>query len=494
MYRFVVITLLLAFGVAQVPAQTVAPEALVPSGLHLSLDGLGGYSTDVGYPYDRLGAGLAFADDFFSTAASVVVTNDGKYNPSEAWMYGIGDQYFLLDEGYARFASGHIAFEGGYLKDLAPFDDPYELFLNPLGHSSRGMDLVYQTDRFYFESRWIGINYLSAFAYGYGDPTHAATQWVDKGMNYHVIGAKVGGFFFGLEDSVVYLGRNFDALYFLSPLPSILIRSIFATGLSNNPWDTVPNNDHSLMGLFGQYQSGPLYLFARALVNDLNLNFIFGDTGPFASGNVNKLAWSLGGRFKTSVGTFGLFHAGATDYTYAASYPDPTNFNVNPLEYTYYPVVSLNGSKMVDITDNYIGFQYGEDALAFMATFDTTLMRYAPTAFDLSSALEFVINGSKSPDKPLHAYNQYDEIPQKIQIFANDPVLEYILTFRNKLSKQLGPLTLTFELDIGYDLNKLGIGPINASLAAQNAPLEYQPLAGVDEPIFSLTIGGTLSL
>ena len=248
------------------------------------------------------------------------------------------------------------------------------------------------------------------------------------------------------------------------------------------------------MGLFGQYKADPYYAFARILINDLNLNFLFGNSGSVSASNVNKLAWSLGGRMKTDAGTFGFFHAGATDYTYAASYPDPVNFNVSPFEYTYYPVVSLNGSTMIDIQDNYIGFQYGENALAFLGTFDTVLFSNSPYSFALSSGLELVLNGSKSPDKPLQGYADYPDVPQKIQLFANDPVLEYILVLRNKLSKELAPFTLSAELDIGYDWNKLGVGPISAALAAQNAPLEYRPMAGSNSVIFTIILGGTYHL
>ena len=46
-------------------------------------------------------------------------------------MTAVGGQYFLLDQGYIRFAWKNFSLEGGYLKNLAPFDDPYELFLNP---------------------------------------------------------------------------------------------------------------------------------------------------------------------------------------------------------------------------------------------------------------------------------------------------------------------------------------------------------------------------
>lgn len=496
--RHLGLVILLAIVACSLSAQEMRPVA--EQGLHFDFGAGGGYSTDTnvdlaGRPFDRLTAGFSFADDFFSTGASFIVTNDGRYNPSESWMPSVGNQYFLLDQGYIRFTFKKLSFEGGFLKNTAPFDDPYELFLNSQGNPSRGMDLIYQTDSFYYESRWIGINYLSAFTYGYGTAAQAGTQWMDKGMNYRVIGFKTGAFFFGLEDSVVYLQRNFDALYFLSPMPSILTRSIFATQFSDNPWDTVPNDDHSLMGLFGQYKADPYYAFARILINDLNLNFLFGSSSSVSSSNVNKIAWSLGGRVKTDVGTFGLFHAGATDYTYAASYQSTTSFNTNPFEYTYYPVVTLNGSTMIDITDNYIGFQYGENALAFLATYDTVPFKGSSSAFDLSSGLEFVINGSKSPDKPLHAYADYSYVPQKIQIFANDPVLEYILVLRNKMTKDFLPFALNVELDVGYDWNKLGIAPVNATIAGGGpAPFEYVPMPGVDSFIFTLIIGGSVHL
>ena len=171
-------------------AQEAVPTLIAEQGLHFDIGAGGGYSTEVipqGKWYDRLIAGFSFANDFFSTGASVIVTNDGKYNPSEPWMYAVGNQYFLLDQGYIRLFYKGFSLEGGYLINKSPFDDPYELFLNPNGNRSRGMDLIYQADSFYYESRWIGINSLSAFTYGYGTPAQAATPWMEKGMNYRVM-------------------------------------------------------------------------------------------------------------------------------------------------------------------------------------------------------------------------------------------------------------------------------------------------------------------
>ena len=83
------------------------------------------------------------------------------------------------------------------------------------------------------------------------------------------------------EESSVYL-RAFDPNYFFSPLPSILTNSILTQG--NNPCtEGGTQNDNSLMGLFSDYKSGPIYAEAQLLVDDINLNFLFPSNSPLMS-------------------------------------------------------------------------------------------------------------------------------------------------------------------------------------------------------------------
>ena len=83
---------------------------------------------------------------------------------------------------------------------------------------------------------------------------------------------------------------------------------------------------------------------------------------PFLLNNENKLAWSIGGKYKFPFGTIGFWHGGATAYTYEASYSNyatlPYNANTVPYEYMYYPTVVWNGN-IIDPRDSNIGFPWG---------------------------------------------------------------------------------------------------------------------------------------
>ena len=76
----------------------------------------------------------------------------------------------------------------------------------------------------------------------------------------------------------------------------------------------------------------------------------------------------------------------------------------------YYPVVVFGGNPM-DPRDSNIGFPWGENALAFKVTFDTDILKGTEWAFGLSTSIEYVLNGSKSPDNPWHQYQYDSQIP-----------------------------------------------------------------------------------
>ena len=479
-----------------IPCASAQQNAAPPAGFSLSAELGGGYVDEPGKTqglYD-LGVGeFTYTSPFIDFGATAHVTNDGKYGGSEGWMHKIGDQYFMLDKGYTRLHYGGLAFEGGYLKPLSSIETPYEVFLNPLAPSTLGMALSWQDHLFQYESRWIGVNLRSSNTYKWGDPaTKAITTWLDKGVNYRLIALKFGDLRIGYEESSVYL-RGFDPNYFFSPLPSVLTNSILTLG--NNPWTQGKNglNDNSLMGLFGDYRSGPLYAQAQLLVDDINLNFLFPSGSSLASNNLNKLAWSIGGKYTFPFGTIGFWHGGATAHTYAATRSDYSvsgayDANTIPYEYMYYPTVSWNGNP-IDSRDSNIGFQWGENALAFRITFDTDLFSDLPWAFALASSLEYVINGSKSPDNPWHEYTHDNEIPQRIQLFnvGGPETLEQVLILHVGASKKLGDFSVRAALDIGGDFNAPDVSPVTVS--GSNEPSLLKPVSGNHKLILALELG-----
>jgi hypothetical protein len=444
---------------AQAPAGSTGISAYIEAGIGYVNDRSSNRFGNWGGIYDMGAAGFSYSTDYFDIGGAFHVANDGKYIPTDSWMYTVGNQYFVLDNGYTRLHAAGLAFESGYLQALSTIDTPYEVFLNPDGHSALGMVLSYENSFFQYESRWIGANMRSSNTYDYGVAPNMV-PWQDKGVNYRLIAVKFSGFRVGYEESSVYL-RAFDPNYFFSPLPSILTNSILSQG--KNPWTQGgTQNDNSLMGLFSDYKSGPIYAEAQLLVDDINLNFLFPSNSPLNVPNLNKLAWSIGGKYTFPFGTIGFWHGGATAHTYAATYSDytasPANPNTIPYEYMYYPVVQFNGNPM-DPRDSNIGFPWGENALAFKITFDTDLLQGSPWAFGLSTSVEYVINGSKSPDNPWHQYTTFAEIPERIQLFnvGGPETLNNIIILHAGASKKFGNLEVRLAVDVGGDINALGV-------------------------------------
>ncbi|MGA2477372.1 MAG: hypothetical protein ABSG63_01320 [Spirochaetia bacterium] len=443
--------------------------------------------------YDLLGVDFAYTSAFFDMGGAFHMTNDGKYTPTEGWMVKAGNQYMMLDLGYTRLHYGGLAFEAGYLKPVSSVETPYEVFLNPLAPSSFGMVLSWETSGFLYESRYIAVNTRSSNTYDWGPASMYNTQtWLDKGVNYRLIALKFGDLRIGYEESSVYL-RSFDPNYFFSPLPSVLTNTLLTQG--HNPWTQGNSgNDNSLMGLFSDYRSGPLYAEAQLLIDDINLNFLFPPGSPFLLNNENKLAWSIGGKYKFPFGTIGFWHGGATAYTYEASYSNynaasgPINANTVPYEYMYYPTVVWNGN-IIDPRDSNIGFPWGENAIAFKVTFDTDLFTDQPWAFALDSSLEYVISGSKSPDKPWNQYGDDSLIPQRIQLFNvfGPETLEQVLILHAGATKQLGDFRVRAGLDIGGDFN----APIVLQLPPNSGSVEpplLLPLLGNNKLIFAIEL------
>jgi len=446
--------------------------------------------------YDLGVVDLGFASEFLDLGFAFHVTNDGKYDFTDGWMEHVGNQYFMLDEGFTRLHAGSLRLEGGFLRALSSVETPYEVFLNANGHSSPGMVLAYQGSRFEYESRWIGANIRSRYKYGYGDPLKADAYWRDKGVNYRMIAMHLGDWRIGYQESTVYLDRAFDALYFLSPMPSILTNTILTQG--HNPW-VQRGNDNSLMGLFAEYRSGPAYAVAQLLIDDINLNFLLPEGSPASSTNLTKLAWSLGGKYRTGGGTLGFWHGGATAHTYAAVYPPydpsinvPYDVNTVPYEYTYYPLSVWDG-EAIDLRDSSIGFPWGENALAFRLTYDTDILESSPWGFGLLASLEYVINGSKSPNNPWHEYTRNSDIPQRIQLFnvGGDEVLEHRITVHVGATKKLGDFELKLGFDIGGVIN--GLEPYNWPLGSvwdlRNEPLMLKPVEGNNRFVFVVHLG-----
>ncbi|MCK4543386.1 MAG: hypothetical protein KAU17_14225 [Spirochaetales bacterium] len=434
--------------------------------------------------YFMLRPSFTYLSPFFDLSADFIITNDGKYNATESWM---GDFYFLPGEGKTAFHWDRFYLEAGYLRLKPVLDTPYELFLNPQALAKAGSFFSYYGDRFSYENRWITVSYRSQ----YKTEIEPAIPWPDKGVNNKVFTLDLGEYTLGYQESSVYIGRSFDALYFLSPLPSILTNTLMTQG--GNPWAMIAN-DNSLMGMFLEKNGNDHWWYSEFLLDDINLNFLFSPDSKYIAGNLNKLSWSIGGWIDFHFGRIGLYHAGATKYVYGATYADTGNPNTVPYEYTWYPVSELNGT-VISPEDNYIGYKYGENNLAFLAVFENTFFPGERGAFDFTGSLEWVLQGQKAPNNPWQEYLDWSEIDDTIQLFG-DRIIEHTIRAKIRGEKQIsnwlaGGWRLSAELEIGGIFNRLGYKYLPGDPEELGI---FKPQQGENDLILSLTLGVSYSL
>lgn len=382
--------------------------------------------------YQQFTASLTHDLEPFHFAASLLATNDGKYKTSFSESFWGGYYFMLMD--------------GGLSLDLAPFhlrvgrlahgdfvSSPYSLFISSNPNRTVLVELSYDDERFFYLDRWLQLNYGSSLNYP------------DRGANYKAYGMRFGNLRFGFQDSVVYTGRSFDPEYYLNPTPGFFLQ--YVNSLAGNPWQH-GSNDNSILGFFLDYTAANVwYAYAQVLIDDINANRII---NPTSYQNPDKVAWSLGGRLQTDFGTFGVFHAGATKYTFEPFGASGSNTQYG---YTYYPDTtypSIDGGKGSILNeDNYIGYLNGENNLSFKAEYSHVLQGFA-----LEAGLEFALSGSKSPANPWHELWAWDEGGQGTK-FLDDPVLEKKLTFGVSVKKPLGNWTFSLDGLLGYAWNAL---------------------------------------
>jgi len=349
---------------------------------------------------------LEHRSETFFFLGELLASNDGKYKSPFSPSY-YGGYYFLMKNGGVGFNLGGLKARFGRFEHRDIVDTPYSLFISSSGLPTLISDICYEDDRFIYETRWIKLN--EAF----GDIP-------DRGANYKVYALKLDNFRFGYQEAVVYTGRFFDAEYFFNPIPNFFVQY---TLLAGRP---IPqgSNANSLMGFFADYENDELYLYGQILVDDFNMNRFM---HPDWFQNPDKVAWSLGGHYKTDFGTFGFYHAGATKYTFESF----GNMDLDTkYSYVYFPVIyyeSGDGNAVIPLVDNYVGYKYGENNLAFMLSYAKTF-----GGTDFNAFLEFVISGSKSPANPWHEDVKAPEGTHLLDEFPLEKMLIFEMRLGNK--------------------------------------------------------------
>ena len=442
---------------------------------------------------------------------------DAKYDGSDEMVYlekVLQGQYLFMDEGYTAFHTGSFEFELGRKSHRDEVRSPYSLFIGGGDNPVLLGNMRYETDFFFFNNRWVSLNARSRNVYtgsqalsGVGEylagyPKYAdGICWADRGMIYRTFGFHAGDFKFGFQDTVIYLGREFAPEYFFNPLPMFLAQIITAN--PGRPWGEYANTS-SLYGGFVEYDTPKHYIVGQFLLDDVNLSFL---PGVSASENVNKVAWSFGGRKQFSFGRLGFFHAGATKYTFQATYakdkgsyssPEdfeqgevPLYYNFLPYEYTYYPASTYpleDGTLMpVHYADNYIGYKYGENNLAFMVDYENDFFRGSRWEFGFYNSLEWVINGAKSPNNPWFTYHDPKPISGIFILF--DDTVEHLLVNSSRFSKSFNDFFLYLDVKFGCAFNAMTLTEIVPDEARA-----FVPQSGVHEPVFEMSLGGLYSV
>ncbi len=395
---------------------------------------------ETNFTSNELNINLDFNDQkYFWIQSDFSLKNDEKYR-YEPWqditMFGY---YYLLKEGYVGInLNENTEVEIGQIIPKDEIESKYSLFFNDRTEIGKySVNFKYENDNFYYKSNWMLLNKDSAL------------EFQDRGMNYKTYGLKTGDFKIGLQDVILYKDRSFDPYYFLNPFPSTMIQEIRYTYTA--PWVQKKEivDDSAIIGLFTEYKNEKSDYFLQLFVDDLNLNRIF---NPESYQNPDKLAWSIGTKQNTNVGTFGFYHAGATKYTSQRTRAD------RQTEYTYYPSSEYynpeydSETKILHYKENYIGYPYGENSISFLVDYSN---HYKNTDNYLS--LEYAISGEKSPHVPWGA----DEDHEGTQLLNDDVLEHFIELYLQSTVNVTDRITIIPGIKINHYTNKIELVPIS---------------------------------
>lgn len=402
----------------------------------------------------------------FDLDAALSVNSDGRYGADIAYFRNSGtffNNYFRIEEGYTTLRLAPLRFQLGRLPHREIYDSPYSLFLNSQAVRTNGMVLRYDSPRFVYESRWVELNSDSNF----GEESHTPEAWrpgtgfPDRGANLKTFLFQVGTMRLGLQEAGVYTGRSFDGEYFLNPVPEYFVQ--YLKGTSGRPW-TTSTNENYLMGFFWDWRESWFSLGVQFLDDDFSFNMFSNELFP---NNPWKAAWTVGGTLESEWGRWGLYHAGALKYTFEPITTGPGTEAQSAYGYTLYPDVEYwtsSGFRPLDIGDNALGYQHGENNLALMATWSKDWGKLSTTA-----AMEYVLAGANSPANPWQDGTGGDQSELGTH-WLDDPLLSqsvvsearavyrwenWVFTARLKLGVEFNALELRAPLVTGSNLSRL---------------------------------------
>ncbi|TVR04531.1 MAG: hypothetical protein EA403_04830 [Spirochaetaceae bacterium] len=433
----------------------------------------GGHITDKDI-FHELGLAGVYNTKLFRMSFDFAARNDDKYVSAEPnTMLGYK---FDFREGMVQLNLTPVTLTGGRVQHRDEVATPYSLFISSWAPASIILEIAYEDRFFFYRSRWIELtrnsrNFQQRIpVYGWedsdGNPEQDPPFWtpgssgpvegywwqpLDRGANYKVYGVRLGDWRFGFQESVVYINQSFYPEFFLSPLPMYFTQLFNTEG--DFPW-VQRDDENSHMGFFVDVVKPDWTAYFQFILGDMNLNFLAEEDRS----HPQKWGWSLGGTRDTPVGRFGFYHAGATKYLFAATSVAADNYSTKRYEYAYWPAVEFpykGTTNPIDYRDNYIGYLYGENNLAFMFTHEAQVNQWW-----VDSMAEFVVSGSKSPANPWHELRGHpgrfgnSNAPHYIHLLNESP-LEWTFRLGTTVSRSFGPWDLTAKGMLGAVFNEL---------------------------------------
>lgn len=312
-----------------------------------------------------------------------------------------------------------VTYEGiqvqlGYYQPKDRVISPYSLFLNGaslldpmmVSLARPSLNLSYDGDIFFFDMNWTALASNEEGRRFYNskeedDPTEFEILTGDprliRAYNYKTFGFKLGNFSLGYQDSILYTGRIFDVGYMTTPLPGVLVQ--YTRSSLGSPGAEVIN-DQSIMGVFLKYDDNVLKASSQLLLDDISLNTILGKRpeNPF------KLAWNIGGFYESSYGRWGIFHAGATKYTFQ----NVESTNKNYSYYTFFTQSLRPGDTpyFLEAQETNIGYKNGENNISFVIMYNNHFFK---KKLNYAGAFEVVVTGSQSPGS--NAWTEFNKYP-----------------------------------------------------------------------------------
>jgi hypothetical protein len=373
------------------------------------------------------------------------VRTDGVYGGFMGGKYGYGGLTIETVDGGLEYEGESLSASAGKLELRDIVDSPYSLFVSGRGNKALNAGFELRSGAFSYDDRWIALNY------GLRNAREGADwEWPDRSVVVKSWSVEFGRLRVALQDAVVFVspgsgkGPFFDAEYFLYPIPSFLVQYV---GFSEDaPWRKKDADANSIMGLMADWRGEGWYAVAQFLVDDINMNRF---VNPGGTQNPDKIAWMLGGRRETELGTFGLYHAGATKYCFE---PYGNGSDNSMYGYAFYPDVEyqVDGEPMaLQPEDNYVGYLHGENNLALMGTWRK---EYGP--IKAAASLELTLSGSKSPANPWGEYLTWKEGGSGTKLLGEDR-LEKKLLIAGSVGLPAGAFEVGAEVKLGWVWNKL---------------------------------------